>query len=191
MKYLISVLTVVAIFSFGGCVNKSKPKPTLTKKSIVIENIKAPRKLGEYDLISQKIYDDKQKGIALRYANTKKKNSFLDAFIYPKTKLDKDLQTHYKNFIDTLKYMHQKGEFQSFEILKEDEVMLDPNTKSKRALFKIRNKMIPYYSVAYLAEIGDKFFKVRISNQITDSFLHSELKWREVRELFKSIKKSK
>ncbi len=191
MKYILYSITLSTLLLYSGCANKSvHSKPILTKKSIKIDDITAPRKIGVYTLVSQKLYPDKKLGIALRYADEKHKNAFLDCFIYPKDELDKTLDKHYKDFIDALKFMHQKGEFQSFEILKEDEVMLDSTTKAKRALFRITNKVIPYYSVAYLADLGDKFFKVRISNQLTDSFLSSDLGWSAVKELYNSIKQA-
>ena len=58
--------------------------------------------------------------------------------------------------------MAKKGKFRSFKVLKEDEVMLDNNTKAKRALFKITNVNTSYYSVAYIAELDKNFFKVNI-----------------------------
>ncbi len=189
MKYFLSLLVLFLII-FGGCSHKSQPKPVLTKTSIIIDKIQAPRQIGSYTLQSQKIYEDKKLGIALRYADIKKKDAFLDAFIYPKSSLDHTLDKHYSAFIDALKYMKEKGEFTNFEILKEDEVMLDSTTRAKRALFQITNRLIPYYSVAYLADLGDKFFKVRISNQLTSSFLTSDLGWSAVKELYQAIKKA-
>jgi len=188
MKYL-SYLLVLTALLYSGCSHKARPKPILTKKSIKLENITAPRELGRYTLNSTKLYEDKTLGLALRYANNKQKNAFLDAFIYPK-KLDKDLNSHYQDFLDALNYMKEKGEFLSLEKIKEDEVMLDSGTKAKRVVFKITNKLIPYYSVAYLADLGDKFFKVRISNRLDDKFLHSDLGWSAVRKLYTSIRAS-
>ena len=188
MKYL-SYLLILTALMYSGCAHKASPKPILTKKSIKIEKISAPRELGDYTLTSTKLYEDKTLGLALRYANTKHKNSFLDAFVYPK-KLHKDLESHYQDFLDALNYMKEKGEFLSLEKIREDEVMLDSTTKAKRVVFKITNKLIPYYSVAYLADLGDNFFKVRISNRLDDNFLHSDLGWSAVRKLYTSIRAS-
>ncbi len=189
MRYFLLFASLTALL-YTGCAHKDRPQPILTKTTIKIEDITAPRRVGPYTLTSQKRYDDKTLGIALRYADMQKKDAFLDCFIYPK-KIEKDLESHYKDFIDTLQYMKEKGEFKSFEILKEDEVMLDLQTKAKRALFRITNKSIPYYSVAYIADLGDKFFKVRISNALEDSYLHSDLGWNAVRELYTAVKKAR
>ncbi len=189
MRYFLLFGTLTTLL-YTGCAHKVRPQPILTKTSIKIEDITAPRRVGTYTLTSQKRYDDQTLGIALRYADLQKKDAFLDCFIYPK-KIDKDLESHYKDFIDTLKYMKKKGEFKSFEVLKEDEVMLDSQTKAKRALFRITNKSVPYYSVAYLADLGDKFFKVRISNALEDRFLHSDLGWNATRELYTAVKRAR
>jgi hypothetical protein len=190
MKYIIKVALLFAVVFYSGCSTKRASKPVLTKTHIKIDGITAPRKVGQYELQSQKCYENKNLGKALRYANKSKRNAFLDCFIYPKGE-DKDLQTHYDSFMSALKFMNEKGEFKSFEVLKEDEVMLDATTKAKRALFKITNKSLPYYSVAYIAEIGDHFFKVRISNQQVPSFLNSDLGWNDTKTLFQAIKQSK
>jgi hypothetical protein len=190
MKYFIKVALLFAVVFYSGCSTKSVKKPVLTKTHINIDGITAPRKIGEYELQSQKCYENKNLGIALRYANNKSKNAFLDCFVYPRGS-DKDLQTHYDSFMSALKFMSKKGEFKSFEIIKEDEVMLDSSTKAKRALFRITNKSLPYYSVAYIAEVDNHFFKVRISNQLVDSFLSSDLGWDATKKLFQTVKLSK
>ena len=190
MKYIIKVALLFAVVFYSGCSTKTVKKPVLTKTHINIDGITAPRKLGGYELQSQKCYENKKLGIALRYANKTKKSAFLDCFVYPKGE-DKDLQTHYDSFMSALKFMAKKGEFRSFEVLKEDEVMLDATTKAKRALFKITNKNLPYYSVAYIAEVDNHFFKVRISNQQVSSFLSSDLGWNDTKKLFQAVKLSK
>jgi hypothetical protein len=175
----------------GGCASKKPKTPILTKTYIDIDNIKAPRKIGVYELDGQKDYREKNLGIALRYVDKKRYRAYLDAFIYPKES-GSDLEKHYKEFIAALKYMKKEGKFKSFKIIKEDEVYLDSNTKAKRALFEITGPTTPYYSVAYLAEADPKhYFKVRVSNQLNSSFLHGDLALGAVKELFRSLKISK
>ncbi len=183
MKNIALVLTITLLM-ITGCANK-QAKPVLTKTAIKIENIKAPRKIGSYELEGQKDYSDKKLGIGLRYIDKSKYKAYLDAFIYPK---DEPLEKHYELFKNALNYMEKKGKFKSLKLLREDEVMLDSQTKAKRALYEIYGPTVPYYSVAYLADIdGKHFLKVRISNPLVSSYLSSDLGLAAVKELYKSI----
>ncbi len=181
----ISLVLTIAILLITGCANKS-PKPILTKTAIKIEDIKAPRKIGSYELEGQKDYSDKKLGIGLRYIDKSKYKAYLDAFVYPK---NESLEEHYSSFKSALNFMAKKGKFKSLKLLREDELMLDAQTKVKRALYEIYGPTVPYYSVAYIAPIDSKhFFKVRISNPLISSYLTSDLGLSAVKELFHSIK---
>jgi len=190
MKYIyLFSITIMIVFS-SGCAHK---KPTVPVKKAKVLNhldlskIDYPNKIGTYELLQKMPLKSHKEGIMIRYVDTKKTKAYLDCYLYKKEQ-NSSIESQYKDLLEALTFMHKKGELKKFSKIYEDTKMLDKTHRAKRVVFDMENKNIAYYSVLYLATLGDHYFKVRISNPHKPEFLETDYALQSVKELFNTIK---